>query len=153
MKWLRRPWALGPRKSLPGDMFGLMKLQHFRCVQSRHPGQKSISNHPHKNMTTRSKASPDLRRPGWALHGQLPQRGASEGRAGGEQGASGGARRQGRASSQHRLFYGRAWQAVPLAPHVAPSGSRGPAPASRRGPAESPAPRMAVVADEGAERK
>ena len=67
-----------------------------------------------KHVNKIKKASPDLRRMGWALHWQLPQRGASEGRAGGEQGASGGARRRGTASSRHHLFHGRAWQAVPL---------------------------------------
>ena len=35
---------------------------------------------------------------------------------------------------------------------AAPSGPRGPTPAPRRGPAGLPAPRMAGVADEGAER-
>ena len=43
MRWMHRPWALKPRKSLPGDIFGLIKLQTSRCVQRMLPGQKSTT--------------------------------------------------------------------------------------------------------------
>ena len=142
--------ALAPmRKNLSAHL-----LNHCREIWTpveHRPAPESDGGESRGREKCLKRASPDRRRPGRALLGQLPQRRASGGRAGGERGAPASGKNVLPAPFVPRLA-GRAPRSSPCTPRPA-RGPRGPTPAPRRGPAGPPAPRMPGVAHEGAERR